>query len=66
MEPNQLQAEYSDITKQTCKWEQNADGVWETECDEMFIFNDGNPEENGFKYCPYCGIPISQIESDCQ
>lgn len=46
----------------TCIWScdepQNDDGWWNTECNNLFIFNSGTPEENEFTYCPYCGKRI--------
>jgi hypothetical protein len=41
-----------------CIWHQDdigGDSVWETTCKRSFEFNDGGPEENGFKFCCYCG-----------
>lgn len=39
----------------TCKWHSDDDGYWNTGCHEKFVFIDGGPKENGFKFCPYCG-----------
>ena len=47
----------------TCTWTENEDGVYETNCDNMFVFNDGGPVENGFRYCPYCGLELSENEN---
>ena len=47
----------------TCTWTPDEDGVWWS-CDDMdtcehaFVFNDGGPIENHFKFCPYCGNPL--------
>ena len=39
----------------SCTWTEDDDGVWSTQCGEMFEFtNDGLPE-NRFEFCPYCG-----------
>ena len=38
-----------------CLWEENPDGQWETTCEQIFEFNNGGPENNGFGFCPYCG-----------
>lgn len=27
---------------------------WDTGCEESFVFIDGGPDDNGFKFCPYC------------
>jgi len=41
-----------------CKWKLWGVEVWETECKESFVITDGNVEDNGFKYCIYCGGKI--------
>jgi len=41
-----------------CKWEVNDDGVWLTYCNNAHEFINGDPDENGFNYCPYCGKEI--------
>ena len=43
-----------------CEWKQErgSSEVWETSCGEAFYFVDGGPEDNGMKYCPYCGHPL--------
>ena len=40
-----------------CFWEEVDTGdYYESECNKkVFQFNDGNPYDNGFKFCPYCG-----------
>lgn len=43
-----------------CIWEQDEEGNWQTDCDEMFVIIDGTPEENQMKYCAYCGRLINQ------
>jgi len=47
----------------TCKWSENEDGAWETDCNEIFEFtNDGDgPTANGFRHCPYCGRYAKEI-----
>lgn len=46
----------------TCQWEENEDGVWETECDNTFKFICATPAENEFEYCPFCGKVILESE----
>lgn len=49
--------------KMTCKWEYDPDlDAWETECDHMFILNDGTPRDNEMSFCPYCGDGLVQVE----
>jgi hypothetical protein len=38
-----------------CDWKENEDGQWPTGCGHCFDFIDDGPEENGFKFCPFCG-----------
>lgn len=41
--------------EETCKWKNKNNEIWDSECNERFIFNCDTPLENGFKFCPYCG-----------
>lgn len=48
-----------------CVWEQNADGVWETECDHAFeVTNGETPKRNGFVYCPFCRGWLCEIPNE--
>ncbi|MBP8282549.1 MAG: hypothetical protein KAX46_01325 [Chromatiaceae bacterium] len=38
-----------------CSWDDDEDGNYYTACRHTFIFIDGNFEENGFIFCPFCG-----------
>ena len=40
------------------------DTMYETECEETFIFLDGNPYANNFRFCPYCGKEIVTDDAD--
>lgn len=44
----------------TCRWTEDDDGNWETECGNLYTFIDGGPGENGQKYCGYCGNKLIQ------
>lgn len=50
------------MTKTECIWKEekglDTDGVYQTGCDNMFTIMEGNPKDNGFKYCPYCAGTI--------
>jgi len=55
-----------------CLWgEDVADGVWETACGHRhrFVFNAGDPADNEFLFCPYCGRPLKTLvyedEQEC-
>lgn len=49
-----------------CEWKQSIDEVygdmWQTNCDNEFIFTNGDPEDNGFQWCPYCGNALVVLE----
>lgn len=34
------------------------DDFWDTSCGEAFTFAEGDPKDNRFNYCPYCGKRI--------
>jgi len=37
-------------------------GVWECSgCANLLVLTDGNPKDNDFEYCPFCGKKISEI-----
>jgi hypothetical protein len=38
-----------------CRWTEDEDGVWDTECDEKHCFIVDGPRENNHAFCPYCG-----------
>lgn len=39
----------------TCTWRADDDGVYQTECGNAFVLNDGTPKDNRMAYCCYCG-----------
>ena len=41
-----------------CKWEQDEDGNWDTDCGNLHVLLDGGPKENRMLFCCYCGKPI--------
>lgn len=41
--------------RKPCRWITDDDGTWHTNCEQAFVFTDGGPGDNGFRYCPYCG-----------
>jgi len=44
-----------------CEWtEDKHDDMWETTCGNAHVFFDGGPKANNYKYCPYCGIEITE------
>jgi len=54
--------------KKICEWEsEDDDGTfssdWQTGCNNIFEFSEGNPKDNNFKFCPFCGKEIVIISS---
>ncbi len=45
-----------------CYWDRTGYSTYETACESSFIFTDGSVDEDGFKYCPYCGNVIEVRE----
>jgi len=41
-----------------------SEGIWETDCGNAHEFFADGPEQNGYKFCPYCGRRIVVIESE--
>ena len=60
VDPASLFAARARETPLTCTWIENEDGVYETNCGNLFAFNDGTPSENGFAFCPYCGRELRE------
>ena len=62
--PASLFAVQARETPLTCTWTQNDDeddSYWAAACcDRLFVFNDGTPSENGFAFCPYCGLELRE------
>ena len=52
--------------KKYCEWKLH-DGYeydyYHTSCQDDFIFDDGTPKDNHFKYCPFCGKEIKVVEN---
>lgn len=45
-----------------CEWKlEDAEGnLYATGCENRQLIFEGTPEENGYKYCPYCGRKIKR------
>ena len=48
--------------KSECEWklEDSESNLYVTECENRQLIFEGTPEENGYKYCPYCGRKIKR------
>ena len=44
-----------------CEWSETEDGQWETECNRLFEFNEGGPEENRLVFCFNCGKSVHSV-----
>jgi hypothetical protein len=44
--------------RRSCRWVDDKDGNWETGCNQVHVFIEGDPIENKHDYCPYCGRKI--------
>lgn len=53
-------------TEQSCEWklEDVEQNLYVTECVNRHLIFEGTPEENGYKYCPYCGRKIKRGGGD--
>ena len=38
-----------------CTWTESVGGYWATDCGESFEIHEGGPDENGLRYCCFCG-----------
>jgi hypothetical protein len=49
----------------SCIWYEDGDGgPWATGCKNYFEIIDGTPEDNGMKFCCYCGKPLEQVRAE--
>ena len=46
-----------------CAWRE-ADGLWETDCRQEFVINDGKPSDNKMEFCCFCGKHIVQFPQE--
>lgn len=51
---------------ENCEWhlEDDEAGAWESACGELWCFEDGDPEDNGMKFCPFCGKRLTMRAAD--
>lgn len=56
---NQFHCSVEAPAAETCKWTEDADGNWDTSCDNKYIIVEGTPTDNGMKFCTYCGRELS-------
>ena len=51
-------------SEQVCEWMQDdgATDIYDTKCGNTHMFIDGNPKDNKYEFCPYCGKKIKVVE----
>ena len=50
------------VSDDVCEWKYNdTEYYWESSCEHLHIFMSDGPEENEYKYCPYCGKKIKVV-----
>ena len=50
------------VSDDVCEWKyNNSEYYWESSCEHLHIFMSDGPEENEYKYCPYCGKKIKVV-----
>ena len=49
-----------------CEWAQQDQDFndYGTSCGHFFTIYEDTPEENGFRYCPYCGKPLRSVPAE--
>jgi hypothetical protein len=57
------------LVKVECGWTRTPsiiedEDTWTTLCGNVWMFEEGTPQDNGMKFCCYCGRPIVQIEAE--
>lgn len=47
-----------------CEWklEDEEANLYVTKCEQRQLIFEGTPTENGYKFCPYCGRKILEVE----
>lgn len=43
-----------------CVWAEDMDGNWDTSCHHTFVFTQGGPDDNGMKFCCFCGLRLNE------
>ena len=49
---------------ESCRWAEDEDGNWQTQCDSAFVLLEGTPKQNDMRYCPYCGKPLVEVQAE--
>lgn len=51
------------MTKE-CVWNQEDEesDTYHTNCNHMFTFTEGGPQDNGFEFCCFCGDKLVEVK----
>lgn len=49
------------MTISLCRWKEDFDGIYHTDCDNEFIMLEGTPVDNNMRFCCYCGKPLVAV-----
>ena len=44
----------------TCRWTEDEDAVWNTDCGRRWEFTNGTPRDNKVTFCAFCGRKLTQ------
>jgi len=44
-----------------CKWTEDVEGNWWTDCGDGYIVSDGTPADNHMMFCCFCGKPLKEV-----
>jgi len=49
-----------------CEWKEMNEGGcdWEAACGDAWSFEEGSPESNNVKFCPFCGRRVVMLRSE--
>jgi hypothetical protein len=53
-------------TPPACRWTEDEDGVYDTDCGNKFMFTDDGPVANKMRFCGYCGKPLKEVKFDAR
>jgi hypothetical protein len=45
-----------------CRWIEDEEGNWNTQCGQKFTWTVGTPSDNGARWCLYCGKALKEIK----
>jgi uncharacterized protein YbaR (Trm112 family) len=48
----------TELLGKPCEWHEDEESIYQTQCRRWFQFTEGDPQDNDFVYCPFCGQPL--------